>query len=329
MHMRKWALGTLAASLAGFATAAAPAQKEGAFPQRPVRLIIPYAPGGATDTTARPLAERLRERWGQPVIVDNRPGASGNIALELAANSAPDGYTLFVGNVSTNAINESIFKTKVKPTRDLTGVTNLIELPHVWAVSTAIPASSLRDFVEYAKKSPKPLNYASAGVGSYPHLDAIVFLKHAGLQMTHVPYKGGAGQMIPALMGNEVQFMFINLGNTISQIRAGRIKALATSWPTRRPELPDVPTVAEAGYPGMGTNAWNGLFAPAKIQPSVLNRIFADVLQVMETPEMKEMLGKALMSVVVNKSPAEFQSFVQAQASKWHKVVVDNNIKVE
>jgi tripartite-type tricarboxylate transporter receptor subunit TctC len=310
-------------------SAAAAGQSVRDFPQSPVRLIIPYAPGGATDTVARPLAERLRERWGQPIIVDNRPGASGNIALEIAANAAPDGHTLLVGNVSTNAINESIFKTATKPTRDLTGVTSLIELPHVWAVSTAIPATTLREFVDYARKSTKPLNYASAGVGSYPHLDTLVFLKHTGLTMTHVPYKGGAGQMVPALMGNEVQFMFINLGSTLSQIRAGRIKALATSWPMRRPELPDVPTVAEAGYPGMGTNAWNGLFAPAKIPPALLKRIFNDVLQVMEAREMKDTLAKATMSVAVSKSPGEFQKFVETQTQKWNKVVLENNVKVE
>jgi tripartite-type tricarboxylate transporter receptor subunit TctC len=319
----------LAAAFAAPAAFAAAAPRNEQFPQRPVRFIVPYAPGGATDTTARPLAEGLRQLWGQPVIVDNRPGASGNIALELAAHSAPDGYTLFVGNVTTNAINEAIFKTSVKPTRDLTGVTNLIELPHIWAVSTTITASSLRDFLDFAKKSPKPLNYATSGVGSYPHLDTILLLTKAGVQMTHVPYKGGAGQMIPALMGHEIQFMFINLGNTIAHVKAGRIKALATSWPTRRAEIPDVPTVAEAGYPGMGTNAWNGLFAPAKIAPALLARIHADVVKVMETPATRDMLGKSLMSVVVNKSPAEYQAFVLNDAKKWHRVVVDNNIKVE
>ena len=318
-------LSGIAVALTGPAIAA----DKGAFPNRPIRVIVPYAPGGATDTVARPLAEKLRERWGEAVIVDNRAGASGNIALEIAANAAPDGHTLLVGNLSTNAINESIFKTTVKASRDLTGVTNLIELPHVWAVSTAIPAGTLREFVDYAKKSGKPLNYASAGVGSYPHLDTLVLLKQAGLQMTHVPYKGGAGQMVPAIMGNEVQFMFINLGSTISHIRANRIKALATSWPTRRPELPDLPTVAEAGFPGAGTNAWNGIFAPAKIPPALLTRIHADVVHVMQLPETKEILAKSLMSVVVNKSPAEYQKYVEAQADKWRKVVQENNVKVE
>jgi len=307
--------------------AAHPAEK---FPSRPVRLIVPYAPGGATDITARLLQIGISELWGQPVIVDNRAGASGNIALELAARSAPDGYTLQVGNVSTNAINETTFASlKIKPSRDLTGVTNLIQLPHLWTVSTAVPASSLKELVDYAKKSGGRMNYASAGVGSYPHLDAVKFLRHVGVEMTHVPYKGGAGQMIPAIMGNEVQFMFINMASSLPNIRAGRIKALATTWPTRRPELPNVPTVAEAGYPGYGTNAWNGLFAPAGIPKPLLKQIHADILKAMESPATKDALTKAFMSPVVNASPEEFQQFVLEEIKTWGKVVVENNIKVE
>ena len=300
------------------------------FPQRPVRLIVPYAPGGATDITARLLQAGISELWGQPVIVDNRAGGSGTIALEMAANSPPDGYTLQVGNVSTNAINETTFASfKIKPSRDLTGVTNLIQLPHLWVVSTAVPASSLRELFDYARKTPGKMNYGSAGVGSYPHLDAAKLLKHAGIEMTHVPYKGGAGQMIPAIMGNEIQFMFINMASSLQNIRAGRIKALATTWPTRRPELPNVPTVAEAGYPGYGTNAWNGLFAPAKIPKPLLRQIHDDVLKVMDLPATRDALAKVFMTAVVNKSPEEFQRFVLDEIRTWGKVATDNNIKVE
>jgi tripartite-type tricarboxylate transporter receptor subunit TctC len=320
----------LAAALAAGAAVAQAAEQTQKFPQRPVRLIVPYAPGGATDITARLLQTGISELWGQPVIVDNRAGASGNIALELAARSAPDGYTLQVGNVSTNAINETTFSSlKIKPSRDLTGVTNLIQLPHLWTVSTTVPVSSLKELVDYAKKSGGRMNYASAGVGSYPHLDTVKFLKHVGVEMTHVPYKGGAGQMIPAIMGNEVQFMFINMASSLPNIRAGRIKPLATTWPTRRPELPNVPTVAESGYPGFGTNAWNGLFAPAGIPKPLLNRIHGDVVKVMESPAMKESLAKAFMTVVVNPSPGEFQQFVLEEIKTWGKVVIDNNIKAE
>jgi tripartite-type tricarboxylate transporter receptor subunit TctC len=327
--MRNWLPGALAAALVS--SAAMGAERRTDFPQRPVRLIVPYAPGGATDLTARQLATKLNEVWGQGVVVDNRAGASGNIALETAARSSPDGYTLFVGNVSTNAINETTFAhmLTIKPSRDLAGVTNLIELPHVFLASTAVPASSLKELVEYVKRSGTRLNYGSAGVGSYPHLDVVRFLRAAGVDMTHVPYKGGAGQMVPAMLGNEVQFFVINFASSLPHIRAGRMKPLATTWPTRRPELPEVPTMAESGYPGIGTNAWNGLFAPAKIPAPLLGQIHATVVKVMESPEMKESLAKQYMSVVVNKSPADFQRFVEEEVRKWGKVVIDNNIKVE
>ena len=320
---------TLLAAAALF-TAHASAQQADQFPTRPVRIIVPYAPGGATDITARQLQTKISELWGQPVIVDNRAGASGNIALELAARSAPDGYTLFVGNVSTNAINETTFRSlKIKPSRDLTGVTNLIQLPHLWVVNPSVPASSLKELVAYVKKSGAKLNYGSAGVGAYPHLDAVKFLKIAGIDMTHVPYKGGAGQMIPAIIGNEVQFMFINMASSLPHIKSGRIKPLAITTEKRRPELPNVPTTAESGFPGVGTNAWNGLFAPAGIPKPLLKRIHADVLKVMESPEMKASLEKVFMAVVVNKSPEEFQRFVLEEIKSWGKIVIDNDIKVE
>ena len=327
MRIGKIACTLLAALCAAAAVSAGAAEK---FPVRPVRMIIPYAPGGATDITARQLQPRISELWGQPVIVDNRAGASGNIALELAGRSAPDGYTLFVGNVSTNAINETTFSSlKVKPSRDLTGVTNLIQLPHLWVVNPSIPASTLKELVAYVKKSGASLNYGSAGVGAYPHLDAVKFLKLAGIEMMHVPYKGGAAQMIPAIMGNEVQFMFINMASSLPHIRTGRIKPLAITTLERRPELPNVPTTAESGFPGVGTNAWNGLFAPAGIPKPVLNRIHADVVKVMESPAMKASLEKVFMSVVVNRSPAEFQQFVLQEIKDWGKIVVENNIKAE
>jgi len=320
----------MCALLAGPAAGGAQAQSE-KFPQRPVRMIVPYAPGGATDITARHLASRLVDVWGQQVIIDNRAGAAGNIALELAARATPDGYTLMVGNVSTNAINETTYASTLpfKPSRALTGVTNLIELPHLWVVSNAVPATTIGQLIDYVKKSGTRLNYASVGVGSYPHLDAVAFLKAAGITMTHVPYKGGAGPIIPALISNEVQFCMINMASSIQQIRAGRIRALATTWPTRRPELPDVPTMTEAGFPGIGTNAWNGLFAPAGVPKPLLNRIYADVVKVMETPEMKELLAKQFMSVVVNKSPADFDQFIQREIAKWGAIVRENHITIE
>jgi len=316
-------------ALLGVLTALPAAGGEAAYPVRPVRLIVPYAPGGATDITARQLAQRLTDAWSQQVIVDNRAGGSGAIALELTAQAVPDGYTLMVGNVSTNAISETAFakQLKVKPSRELTGVTNLIELPHFFLVSAAVPVSNLKELIARAKT--QKMSYASAGVASYPHLDSARFLKAAGIEMTHVPYKGGAGQMIPALIGNETQFAMLNMASTIAHFRAGRLKPLTTTWPTRRPEFPDVPTMAEAGFPGIGTNAWNGLFAPAKIPRPVLAKVHADVVKAMESPEMKAALDKQFMTVVVNRSPAEFQKFVEAEVKKWGAVIVDNKLVIE
>jgi tripartite-type tricarboxylate transporter receptor subunit TctC len=309
---------------------AADAQKNN-FPQRPVRLLVPFSPGGATDIIARQLAAKLNEQWGVGVVVDNRAGASGNIALEVAAKASPDGYTLLVGNVSTNAINETTFaKTlSIKPSRDLTGVTNLIELPHVYAVPPSLPVANLKELIDYARKSGGKLNYGSAGLGTYPHLDAARFVKAAKIEMTHVPYKSGGAGMLTGILQNEVQLVMINLASSIAQIRAGRMKALATTWPTRRPELPDVPTMAESGYAGFGTNAWNGLFAPAALPKPLLGQLHAAVVKTMETQEMKDVLAKSLMTVVTNKSPAEYQRFIEEEVKKWSRVVVDNDIKVE
>jgi tripartite-type tricarboxylate transporter receptor subunit TctC len=316
---------------AALPAAAADPQKSNAFPQRPVRVLVPFSPGGATDIIARQLAAKLNEQWGVGVVVDNRAGASGNIALEVVAKAAPDGYTLLVGNVSTNAINETTFaKTlTIKPSRDLIGVTNLIELPHVYAVPPSLPVANLKELIDFARKSGGKLNYGSAGLGTYPHLDVARFIKAAKIEMTHVPYKSGGAGMLTGILQNEVQLVMINLASSIAQIRAGRVKALATTWPTRRPELPDVPTMAESGYAGFGTNAWNGLFAPSSLPKPLLTQLHATVVKTMETQEMKDALAKSLMSVVTSKSPAEYQRFIEDEVKKWSRVVADNDIRVD
>ncbi|HTE16169.1 MAG TPA: tripartite tricarboxylate transporter substrate binding protein [Burkholderiales bacterium] len=322
---------TACATLSFFAAQTASHVSAADYPSRPVRVIVPYAPGGATDIIARQLAIKLNEAWGQPVIVENRPGASGNIALELAARATPDGHTVLVGNVSTNAINETTFAKvlPIKPSRDLPGVTGLVEIPHLWLAHPSVPANSLKEMAEHIKKSGGKMSYASAGLGSYPHLDVANFLKANGVQMTHVPYKGGAGQIIPALIGGETQFTMLNMASTLQHVKANRIKALATTWPTRRPEVPEVPTVAEAGYPGMGTNAWQGLFAPVGLSKPVLEHLHASVVKIMNDAQMKDALAKQLMYPKLHKSPAEFSRFVDAEIKHWAKVVKENNIAVE
>jgi len=309
----------------------AAAQAGDAYPNRPVKLLIPYAPGGATDIIARDISPKLQEMLGQPFVVENRPGASGNIALEAAAKAPPDGYTLEVGNVSTNAINESTFGNvlPIKPSRDLVGVSKLVEIPHVLVAATSFAPNSVAEMIEWAKRNPGKLNYASAGLGTYPQLDMIRLLKATGIEATHIPYKGGAGQMLPALMSGEVQVSFINLASTIEQIRAGRLKALATTMPTRVPELPNVPTMAEQGFPGIGTNAWQGLFAPAATPKPILDKLHAAVVAVLSRPEMKELLAQQMMAVAVSKSPQQFTEQVRAETQAWSEIVRDNKIKIE
>src|SRR5436853_4418197 len=286
----------------------ASAAGQGNYPSKPVRILVPYGTGGATDIIARIVAARLTESLGQTFLVENRPGANGNIALEATAKAAPDGYTLLVGNVSTNAINENIYADQltIRPSRDLSGVTKLVEIPHVLVVNASFPANNVAELVAEAKKAPGRINYASVGMGSYPHLDMERLMRATGIQLTHVPYKGGAGQAIPAMMAGEVQVAFFNMASLLPHIRSGRIKALAAVPTQRLTELPNVPTLAEQGYAGIGTNAWQGMFAPAATPKPVIDKLYSSVAGVLTRPEQKEGLAKQMMSVAVSKSPEEF-----------------------
>ncbi len=320
---RKSLAGVLIAAIATGAYAA------DTYPTKPVRVLVPYAPGGATDIIARHVTMKLSETTGQQFIVDNRAGASGNIALELAARAVPDGYTLLVGNVSTNAINETTFTQSLQtvPSRDLAGVTNLVEIPHIVAATPGLPANDIRQFVELAKRPDSRINYGSAGIGTYPHLDMVVFAKVAGINVTHVPFKGGAGQMVPGLISGEVQVMFVNLASSLPQVRAGRMKALATTAPQRLPELPGVATMGEQGYPGIGTNAWQGLFAPAATPKPVVDKLYAAVSAVLARE--KAGLADKMMAVEVSPSPTEFTAQVRRETQSWGDFVRDAKIKVE
>jgi tripartite-type tricarboxylate transporter receptor subunit TctC len=327
----QFVVGTLVAAALAFSALPAAAQSADQYPGRPVKIIVPYAPGGATDIIARHLANKLGEMLGQGFIVENRPGASGNIALDAAAKSAPDGYTLFVGNVSTNAINENLFGNvmQTRPSRDLAGVTKLVEIPHLVAASMAFPANTIAEAVEQLRRNPGKFNYASASLGSYPHLDMLKLLKATGTDMTHVPYKGGAGQMVPSLITNETQLAFINLSSTIEQIKAGKMKAIATTAPSRVPELPEVATMAEQGFPGIGTNAWQGLFAPAATPKPIVDKLFNASVAVLSKPEMKELLARQMLAVTLSKSPQDFNELVQKETREWGDFIRENKIKIE
>jgi tripartite-type tricarboxylate transporter receptor subunit TctC len=318
------------AAFAACLALAAAAQSPG-YPNHPVKILVPYGPGGVTDIIARQLAPRLEQALGQPFVVENRPGASGNLALEAAAKAEPDGYTLLIGNVSTNTINETTFAQTlhIKPSRDLVGISKLVETPHVVIAAPAFPPNNIAELVAWAKKNPGKLNYASAGIGSYPHLDMLRFCKAAGIEGFHVPYKGGAGQMATAVMTNEVQVSFINLASTGELIKAGKLKALAVTTAERQPQLPNVPTMAEQGYPGIGTNAWQGMFAPAGTPPAIVEKLHDTVAAILNKPELRDMLAAQLMTVAVSPSSREFNEQVRAETREWGDFVRVNQVKIE
>src|SRR5438874_242585 len=311
--------------------AVAPAMAQDSYPNHPVKILVPYGPGGATDIIARIVAQHLTEHTKQSFIVENRPGANGNLALEAAAKAAPDGYTLLVGNVSTNAINENIYASSlsIKPSRDLAGVAKLVEIPHIVVAPATLPASNIAELIALAKKEPGKLNFASVGIGSYPHLDMERFMKAAGVELTHVPYKGGAGQAIPAMIAGEVQVAFFNMASLLPHIRSGRLKTLAAVPAQRLAELPNVPTLAEQGYPGIGTNAWQGMFAPAATPKPVIGKLYSSVAGVLTKPEQKDGLAKQMMSVAVSKSPEEFSELVRKETQAWGDFVREAKIKIE
>lgn len=319
----------LAGSLAAAAAGTVCAQAATDYPRKPLRLIVPNA--GASDVIARVLGAELNDLWGVPVVVDTRPGASGNIALDAAARAAPDGYTLFLGTVTTNAISETTFAgvLKIKPSRDLTGITNLVDILAGLVANPAFAPTTVRQLIDYAKSNPGKMNYASAGIGTYPQLDMLRFMRAAGFVATHVPYKTGGAGMVTALIGGEVNIGFANLAASVPHVKSGRMRALAVTASERILELPNVPTMAEEGYAGIGTNAWNGVFAPAGLPAAVRDKIYRSVVQVMQRPEIKERFAKQLMAVSLSKSPRDYNDFVKSETLKWAAVVRDNNVRIE
>ena len=314
-----------------FCMLATPSAMAQDYPNHPVKMLVPYGPGGATDIIARIVAQHLTTELKESFIVENKPGANGNIALEAVAKAAPDGYTLLVGNVSTNAINENIYASTltIKPSRDLVGIAKLVEIPHIVVAPASLPANNIAELIALAKKEPGKLNFASVGIGSYPHLDMERFEKAAGVQLTHVPYKGGAGQAIPAMIAGEVQVAFFNMASLLPHIKSGRLKALAAVPAQRIPELPNVPTLAEQGFPGIGTNAWQGMFAPAATPKAVVDALHRAVFAALTRPETKEGLAKQMMSVEVSKSPQEFTDLVRKETAAWGDFLRSARIQID
>jgi len=300
------------------------------YPSRPVRMLIPFAPGGASDFVGRIMQPRLGELLGQPIVVENRAGASGNIGVEAAARSAPDGYTLFLGNIGTIAVNPAVFpKLAVNPLSDLAAVTQVVDVPSVLVASGAFSAGSVKELVALAKASPGKLNYGSPGSGSVNRLEMELLRIAEGLDMVHVPYKGGAGPAVAGLMGGETHVMFTTAASAIGQVRGGKLKLLAVTSARRMEQAPSAPTMVESGYPDFVTGSWQGVFVPAGTPRDIVERLFTAIQSTMRTVEVAERLKNGGAEVVISQSPAAFMEFVAAETRRWARVVRESNATVD
>jgi tripartite-type tricarboxylate transporter receptor subunit TctC len=303
------------------------AQADEAFPRKPVKIVLPFAVGGSTDLLARSLADRLGELWNQPVIVENRPGASGTIGATYVARSNPDGYTLLVGTATTQETAPILYpKIGYDAQKDFVAITELVENPQVLVVNAQVPIRSFKEFIAYARANPEKFTHGG-GVGSTAHMAMALLESRAGIKTLHVPYKGSGPAMIDVL-GGQLMGGFDVVMTSLPHIQDGRLRALAVTTPERLPYLPDVPTIAESGYPGYEASVWFGLFAPARTPPEVVAKLSRDTRKVLQEPQMKERLAAAGF-IIVASSPPDFAARIDAERPSLQKIIKDNGMKVE
>jgi tripartite-type tricarboxylate transporter receptor subunit TctC len=297
-----------------------------AYPTRPIHIVVPSSPGaGVTDIMARLVGQHLSARIGQQIVVDNRPGASGIIGAEFVSRAAPDGYTLLIANVSL-IVNPFLYpKMPYDPLKDFIPVTNLNSAPLMLVVHPSVPAKSLTELIAYAKSHPGRLNYGSGGLGSTPYLAAELFKSLAGIDVVHVPYKGG-GPALSDLVGGQLSFMIENMPGTMPYVRANNLRALAITSPQRSELAPELPTMAEAGVPGYEISGWNGLFAVKGTPPEIVARLHSDVAKILRTAEVRQELA-ALGAEPVGDTPEEFAAFLKADVARWGKIIQEKGIR--
>jgi tripartite-type tricarboxylate transporter receptor subunit TctC len=315
---------TLALLLA-LAAAAIPAAAQD-YPNRPVRLIIPFPPGGSNDVVGRLVANQLSEKLGHKVFVDNRGGAGGVLGTEAAANAAPDGYTLLVVSIA-HAVNPALYKLNYDPIKSFAAISIMATGPNVLAVNPSLPVKNVKELVALAKEKPGSIDYASAGVGSFQHLGGELFKLVAGVNLQHVPYKGGGPAMQDVIAGH-VKVMFSSLVQTTPFIHSGQLRALGVGGEKRNPVLPDVPTIQEAGVPGYVADNWWGIVAPAGTPQPIIDKLYKDLQETLKSPELTAAFARE-GAEAVTMSTAEFSSYMENEIAKWGKVIKEGNIKAQ
>jgi tripartite-type tricarboxylate transporter receptor subunit TctC len=315
------------ASLAVVASGAVFAQAAADYPHKPIRVIVPFSPGGGSDVIARLVGARLSERLGQTVVVDNRPAASGIVGTDLAAKALPDGYTLLLVTATHAANSRLSTKLPYDLMKDFAPITEVIASPFGALLQPSLPAATMKEFIAYAKANPGKLNYGSSGPGSSPHLATELFMSMAGVQMTHVPYKGVA-QYVTAQLGNEIQFSLSNMFSTMGHWKAGRLRLVAHTGPRRLEAFPDLPTVAESGVPGYESSLWYGFMAPARTPRPIVTKLYQEIAAIVRAPEVRQMLVAQGNDVITN-TPEAFAQVIKADAEKWGVVGKRLGVKLD
>jgi len=307
--------------------ASAGAAAQANYPNRPIRLIVPFAPGGGTDITARAVAIRLGESWGQTVVPDNRPGANGTIGVDFASKAVPDGYTICMIS-SSHSVNVALYpKLPYDLLKDLTAITQLTAQPYAMIIHPSVPARSVKEFIAYAKTTPGTINYGSSGTGGIAHLGGAWLGSIAGINMVHVPYKGGA-LALTDMIGGQIQMQFGTLTLSGPHINAGRLRALAVTTPKRWPGTPDLPTMQEAGVPGFAITQWYGLITSAKTPRSIVTKLNKEIVRILQLPDVKDKMASDGADAVGN-TPEEFNAHIRAEVVKYGKLVKQVGLKAE
>jgi tripartite-type tricarboxylate transporter receptor subunit TctC len=326
---RRHLLSTLAVSaLAAAMPGASQAQDAKSYPSKPIRIVVPFAPGGSSDVLARAIGQKLTVAWGQPVVIENKPGAGGNIGAENVARSAPDGYSLLMIDVGTITISPALFpKLGYDPVKDFAPITTVAFSPHALVVNPSVPANTAAELVAFAKTKPDGLDFANPGIGTLIQLAAEQFKTDTGIKLTQVPYKGGA-QAVLGVMSGEVSMTLNGLLATLPHIKSGKLRVLAVTGLKRAEALPDVPTLNETILPGFLSGSWQGLLAPAGTPKEVVTKLNAAVVEMLQMPDMKQQLSNQGAEVVAD-TPEQFAAFIRNDVEKWGKVVRDSGIKAE